>query len=171
MKSPCGLSLTAVALCFLLTASALPALATSDESQEQRVYINARFGYELVYPALLAPLGEADNSDGQRFVSQDGQVGLRVWGSHNVFGDSLRALFERERQAPDRTVTYGLIRDRFFVLSGFAGEDIFYLKTIHDTQTDTFATFLFTYPGQRKTEFDPAVSMLAASFRHLPLTR
>lgn len=164
MRTPRSLTLAAIAVLYLLTASALPALSETKAKPGTQVYVNARFGYELAYPVLLTALGEADNGDGQRFVSSDGLATLLVWGSHNVFGDSVRALYERERQAPDRTVTYSLIRDGFFVLSGFAGEDIFYTKTMHNPRADTFATFFLTYPASSKKQFDPIVTMVSTSF-------
>ncbi len=163
---PSRLPLSALAILLLLALSSVATLAAADQTLDVQHYVNTRFGYELSYPAMLVPQGEADNRDGQRFVSHDAEATLLVWGSHNVFDDSIATLFRRESQTPERTVTYSVVRDRFFVLSGFAGEDIFYTKTIHDSQTDTFATFHFTYPRQRKKEFDPVVAILSKSFRH-----
>src|ERR1041385_1585764 len=38
-----------------------------------KVYTNVRFHYSICYPQdLLVPQGEAENSDGQKFVAKDG---------------------------------------------------------------------------------------------------
>jgi hypothetical protein len=55
---------------------ALPAVASN--SLTYKPYVNLRFGYSVQYPAdLLIAQGESDNSDGQRFVSKNGDESIR----------------------------------------------------------------------------------------------
>lgn len=74
----------------VLVAAVLVLLSTSVLTDGQRVeneyrtYHNIRFGYSISYPAdSLIPQGEAENGDGQKFLSRDGRTEMLVYGSHN----------------------------------------------------------------------------------------
>ena len=73
-------------------------LVHSDDNRQitYKKYTNARFGYEISYPEnLLLPQGEADNDDGQRFLSPDKQVEMLVWGSNNALGETIASSFKK----------------------------------------------------------------------------
>src|SRR5215468_1936487 len=58
-----------------------------------KTYTNVRFQYAICYPdELLAPQGEADNSDGQKYLANDGGE-LIVFGSNNALNESLKNRF------------------------------------------------------------------------------
>ena len=60
------------------------------------IYANSRFNYSIEYPAnLLIPRGVAPNGDGQIFASADGQAQMIIYGTHNVFEQSLQDLFQK----------------------------------------------------------------------------
>jgi hypothetical protein len=75
-----------------------------------RTYHNARFDYSISYPAnILVPQGEAENGDGQKFLSGNGRAEMLVYGSHNSLDQSLRQVYESETsrtEHPNRRVTY-----------------------------------------------------------------
>ncbi len=62
---------------FLLALLLLAPFAPAAENFQ--TYHNSRFDYAIEYPAnLLIPQGEADNGDGQVFVSPDQQARFKI---------------------------------------------------------------------------------------------
>jgi hypothetical protein len=135
---------------------------------EYRTYHNGRFDYSISYPAnLLIPQGESVNGDGQRFLSRDGRTELLVYGSYNSLDQSLREVFEQESgrstEHPNRIVTYKVLRDDWFVVSGTENGRVFYQKTmLRDT---TFKTFRIEYDQSQKRTFDSITAVIARSFK------
>ena len=135
-------------------------------SQENyKTYVNARFDYSISYPAnLLIPQGEADNADGQRFLSKDGKAELRVWGSYNVSNEKLKDAFERESSNSEgRTVSYKLLNGNWFVVSGTEDGRIFYQKMM--LKGDVFKAFRIQYAESQKARFDQVVKRIEKSFK------
>jgi hypothetical protein len=140
---------------------------------EFKKYVNVRFGYEISYPeTILLPQGEADNGDGQRFLSKEGDVEMLVWGSNNALDETLKSNFkkdtkEKTREHPDKRVTYKRLKGNSYAVSGYIGEKIFYQKTIHIRDVDAFFTFYISYPITKKNIYDPAVSKISKSFQYI----
>ena len=132
-------------------------------------YANSRFNYSIEYPAnLLIPRGEAPNGDGQIFASADGQAQMIIYGTHNVFEQSLQDLFQKESQDAanakiSKQVTYKRQKDNWFVVSGYIGPKIFYQKTF--LSNDMFKTFYIEYPEDQRGLYDPILSRLGKSFK------
>jgi hypothetical protein len=135
---------------------------------EYRTYHNARFDYSISYPAnLLIPRGQSVNADGQRFSSRDGRTELLVYGSYNSLDQTLREVFEQESsrttEHPNRDVTYKVLRNNWFVVSGSENGRIFYQKTM--LRNSTFKTFRIEYDKNEKQTFDSITAFIARSFR------
>lgn len=132
-----------------------------------QTYRNARFDYSIAYPsALLIPQGEAENGDGQKFLSRDGRAEMMVFGSHNALDQSLRDAYEEAAgtsQHPNRSVTYKVLRGDWFVVSGTKGKKTFYQKTI--LRDGVFKTFRIEYDTDQKLIFNPVTTKIAASFK------
>ncbi|GBC61254.1 hypothetical protein DENIS_2214 [Desulfonema ishimotonii] len=134
-------------------------------------YLNARFGYGISYPeGLLIPQGEADNGDGQKFLSEEHDVEMAVWGGNNALDETLHSRFLEHLQSktndhPNRNVTYKHLGRSWFVVSGFNGDKVFYNKTIFIN--DTFLVLHITYPKAKKTMLDPITSSISKSFKYL----
>ena len=54
-----------------------------------KTYHNQRFGYRIDYPADFRPQPEADNGDGRRFTSPDGQAVLSAYAGYNALDGGL----------------------------------------------------------------------------------
>lgn len=134
-------------------------------------YYNSRYNYSISYPReTLFPQGESDNGDGQTFLSRDGQARLSVYGSENIFEQSLEELFREESrggQSDDltRVVTYKVLKKDWFVISGLSSGKVFYKKTI--LRNGRFKSFLFEYPETQKNIFNAVTTRLASSFNAL----
>jgi hypothetical protein len=131
-------------------------------------YHNERFDYSIDYPKeILFPQGESDNGDGQKFLSKDADVSLIVYGSNNALNQSLEEVYREESRGgtaenPKKVVTYKVLEDNWFVVSGYNSGRIFYQKTIfHD---DVLKTFVLEYDESEKERYDPIAKRLEKSF-------
>jgi hypothetical protein len=133
-----------------------------------KTYVNARYNYSISYPeGILIPQGEADNGDGQKFLSKDGRAELRVFGFQSLDGslaDAYQAaqLYRKEESAR-HVVTYKVLRKDWFVVSGLADGRIFYLKTF--LKGPVFKSLVFEYDESQKAAFDPVTTRISHSFR------
>ena len=132
---------------------------------EYATYTNARFGYVIKYPPkLLRPQGESVNQDGQRFISPDGEAVLAVWGAYNTLEESLQDNFQAAARESGGLITYQVLKDDWFVLSGVKDGSIFYQKTLY--HRDTFKTFVFTYPESQRQLYDGIIEVMVKSFKN-----
>lgn len=138
--------------------------------EEMARYANARFAYSVEYPKwVLKPQGESDNGDGQRFVSPDGQTVLAIWGQSNALKERIGERFSHDmaslQEDSSLQVIYKVVRQDWFVMSGTAGAQIIYQKTL--LRDGVYITLRLQYPAAKKESFDGAVQRIVASFRSL----
>ena len=128
-------------------------------------YVNPRFAYAVTYPrGVLLPQGEAENGDGQRFVSPDGRAVLAVWGSHNALNQTLLSHHQDAVRDFGGRVTYQALRPDWYVFSGIRQGRIFYQKTLF--RDDIFKTFTFTYDATQRHLYDRIAAAISKSFQH-----
>jgi len=134
-----------------------------------KTYNNKRFEYSISYPKdILYPQGEADNGDGQKFLSKEGDVSLLVYGSHNFNNQTIKERYQENLQGktdenPNKVISYRILKENWFVISGYVSGKIFYQKTI--LNNDQFKTFYIEYPETQKKTYDPIVKRLSTSFK------
>lgn len=149
-------------LLFLLASSF--AVADSYET-----YHNERYDYSIEYPKdVLYPQGEADNGDGQIFLSKDARAQLSVYAHFNALEQTIEEAYREQSRGgqpddPNKVVTYKVLKDDWFVVSGYREGKVFYQKTI--LRDDIFKTMLFTYDEAEKAVYDGITKRLAASFK------
>lgn len=125
-----------------------------------RTYSNARYGFSIAYPAgLLVPQGESDNGDGQKFVSRNKSATLTAFGS-NRLERTLQDEFHAAQE--NRSVTYKVLKQDMFVVSGTENGKIFYQKTL--LRGDVFKTFIIEYDEKERATFDSITTRIARSF-------
>jgi hypothetical protein len=152
-----------ILIAFLVLSASLPDTATSEDIV-YHTYGNGRFGYTIKYPAnILIPQGESINGDGQKFISSDGSDSLLVWGSHNALDESLQSRYNDTLKEFGGSITYQVLKNNWFVISGYKGDKIFYQKTVF--YNDIFKTFIITYKRTKRQLFDPIVPEIAGSFK------
>ncbi|MGN6768196.1 MAG: hypothetical protein ACTHJY_23900 [Rhizobiaceae bacterium] len=132
------------------------------------VYANARFGYEICYPAdLLTAQPEADNGDGRKFTGTSGAE-LAVWGGYNVLEQDADAIVA---DLPGENAVVGYRRDAkdWAVVSGEENGAIFYAKALLERNAaggiDALRAFRLTYPAGEAKTYDAVVARLAKCFR------
>lgn len=160
----------------VLSLLSLGICATAWAGNTYAVYHNARFGYSIAYPAnRLYPQGEADNQDGQVFLSKTADARLRVYGTNfdatdpnnyppleDAYREASRGGIPMEGQV--KVVTYKkLLKNQCFVVSGYLGKTVFYQKTCYDNQ-QTY-TLDLAYPENQRKIYDPITQYVANSLQ------
>lgn len=131
--------------------------------QSYKSYDNSRFGYTISYPAdLLKPQGEADNGDGQIFLGERAE--MRVYGSNLLLNETLAEEYKAIVREKGSTVTYKLLKAKFFVVSGIDHGRIYYQKTFRNAD-GAFITFMIEYDESMRSTYDKAVTKMVASFK------
>ena len=129
---------------------------------EYNTYCNARFKYCIKYPALLIPQGEADNGDGQKFISKDGKSELAVWGSINALNQSLKDY--AIMSSKDKKISSKSIQKNYFMISGHEKDGrLFYQKTL--LKGDEYISFLLIYPENKRAKFNKIADKLFNEFK------
>lgn len=83
-------------------------------------YKNERFNFCFNYPQdQFKAKGEPQNSDGNTFVSNDGNVEIKVYGYHNVLEQSTKEIFEADlKNNPERKVRKQDVQQNWYMISG-----------------------------------------------------
>lgn len=152
--------------CICICSPVMSTARGASDAISYKIYGNSRFGYSIAYPAgILIPQGEADNGDGQKFLSKDGEVVMLVYGQYNVSGQKLKNAFSEALQegTPGGVVTYKQLKNNWFVVSGTVSNRVFYQKTM--LVGETFKTFRIEYPESQRDSFDKITGEIAKSFK------
>jgi hypothetical protein len=133
-------------------------------------YTNVRFNYTIEYPAdLLLPKDEAANGDGRIFSARHGPAELRVWGQYNAMVDTLKKAYLRDLKKRGEGVTYKLLKNDSYVISGVEDGRIYYQKTILSGKDGdggaVFATFALEYDLALRKIYDGVATRVSRSFR------
>ena len=163
-------SMRAVLLCILGIGQGLIICLVTDVSNAQdkySTYTNVRFSYSISYPTgLLIPQPEPENGDGRMFLSRDGRAEMIVYGGY-ALDQSLRDRYIEESREGEgeqsKKITYKVLHDNWFIVSGYKGKRIFYQKTI--LKGDVFKTFRIEYDKSLAETFDKVTKRVAASFK------
>ena len=100
--------------------------ATSVSSQNYSRYCNDRYGFCVDYPSNLTMEPPPANNDGRRFHDSRGFM-LIVSGINNVLENTIDTEMKSQSKDIDK-ITYRKKGKNWFVLSGYIGSDIVYLK-------------------------------------------
>jgi len=124
-------------------------------------YCNARFGFCVEYFSTLGMHPAPTNNDGRSFFDNEG-FSMSVYGSYNALHQSLQAHRDNFKSEFD-TITYTPIKKNWYILSGYKGDDILYIKVI--AKNDTFYTLYIKYPKRLKTQYNDMVTQTSQSFK------
>lgn len=145
---------------FFVLVSAVLLFAARGEAVWDGSYVNGRFGWSVTVPAEFGMDPAPENDDGRRFYDRDG-CSVTVWGGHNVLEATLESEMTEEEGNFD-SVTYRKKGDGWFVLSGYKGESILYVKRY--VGTGAIYTLRMEYPSELKEDYDALVTEVVRSF-------
>ncbi|WP_299927967.1 hypothetical protein [uncultured Pelagimonas sp.] len=125
-----------------------------------------KYGVSAQVPQGFAIQSPPGNYDGRRFVDRNGAE-IRVWGGwriENITGDEsgMRDYY----QEIGGVVTYDARGNGWYVLSGYFGQSIFYLRVENGMTCEgeeARASLEFIYPEDSRAAYDPLVGLLAKS--------
>jgi hypothetical protein len=141
-------------------------------------YCNARFGYCISYPSDLKGQGEAQNGDGQTFVSKDGKATVYAFGRLQMddmddYKDDIKHEFKTS--AAELKVAYQVLKDNWFILSGTDkdGNTVYektMLKKVAYMGDDKPSTFVFwtlyiKYPPAQQDKYKDYCAEIAKAFK------
>lgn len=107
------------------------------------------------------------NHDGRVFYNDEGFI-YRVSGSYNALYQTNREVFKEYKTLFDK-VTYEVIKKEWFILSGYKGNEIIYIKCY--VGKEYTYTLLMRYPIKDKAIYDETLSHIVKSFRPGPLSQ
>lgn len=130
-------------------------------SQEYVEYCNERYGFCVNYPSNFKKERPPDNGDGQRFNDGKGFL-MIVSGINNGLDDNLKTEMASQSKDFDK-ITYQTYKNNWFVLSGYKGSNILYLKTY--VGRSSINHLYIQFPSSQKNEYDNIVTKISKSFK------
>lgn len=124
-------------------------------------YCNNRFGQCASVPALPAELHDSANGDGRTYVYANG-LSIAIYSGYNVFGNDAKAHFNQFHKR-EGEITYSVIKDDWYVESGYIGDKVFYHKVFVNKNTNS--GFYIEYPRALKSNLDAVVNLVSKSFK------
>ncbi len=156
----------------LLLAGLLSALGAAAAARAEDggwiTYRNARYGTTAEYPANLFAVRDVPpaNGDGQGFRTKDGRATLLIYGARNAENDTPGSYLAKYVDLEGVAVSYRRVTDRFYVVSGTRGENVFYERcNFPAVPIGIIDCIGITYPADEKATWDPIVARLGASLR------
>lgn len=131
-------------------------------------YRNARYGTTAEYPARLFTVRDVPpaNGDGQGFRTEDGRTTLLIYGTRNAENDTPASYLAKYVDLEGVDVSYRRVTDRFYVVSGRRGENVFYERcNFPSAPLGVIDCIGIAYPADEKETWDPIVARLGASLR------
>jgi hypothetical protein len=148
--------------------AALPRQVRAD-SAGWASYRNAPFGFSLRYPADIFALEPSQSDDlVKHFRSRDGRATMRIVATPNVAGRTLaqyRTALIQERYGKGK-FDYAPTRDTWFVLSGVAGDDIFYERVTFACDKRSFHGWMLVFPASERMLYEPIIEEMHRNYRH-----
>ncbi|WP_319530268.1 hypothetical protein [uncultured Cohaesibacter sp.] len=147
---------------FLISMLLVPLLFAGTAFADSFTYTNDRFGTSASLPADFYSLQGSENGDGRLYQSDFYHGEIRIYGSYNHAGDRFSdyRAFETDIYSQDSTITYEAGGKGWFVLSGWKGEDVYYLR-VEGCDTGPMHHMYFQYPGYEKSRWEPIVNAYA----------
>jgi hypothetical protein len=146
---------SAALICVLL-------MCASASAQGLQRHVDERTGTAALVPSDWRPSSGDPNWEGVRFFSRDGESWLAVWGKSSQ-GYTTRAYQSLVADAAGDRVTYARRGNNWFVVSGFKGDRIFYVKAVRRCGRDQWHHIAFEYPAERKRTYDRLVTQVSRS--------
>ncbi|MES2764995.1 MAG: SHOCT domain-containing protein [Bacteroidota bacterium] len=100
----------------------------------------------------------------QEFVSPSGDVKMEI-GEDEKGNVTIAGKYREELNTigGNKNVTYKVLKNNFFVVTGFKGDNVYYRKTIE--KDGKFKTFYTEYPKSKKAQIDPITVRMSRSFK------
>lgn len=161
-----------VSLALAVCGTALPALAQRSGPTAVRpaydqwtTYLNPRFAYQVPVPPGLRAQSDPRKGSSCRFVSDDGVLVLKVWGSTLVpgAGDPLDAAWREAVNIRGRRIDFQRRAPQAFVLAGVTADGLEFFEKVVLGNGAT-AGFNVTYPSSMARQLSGTVDEIEQGF-------
>lgn len=134
----------------------------SSEFQGYKTYKNYRFGYSIDYPSDYTRTSTATNGDGIILISANKEATLWVAGGHNG-KMNIKDFYDIALKRVKGEIEYTALQSSWYVLTWKENNNINYEKMF--VVAGSHYGFTFSYPNDRRAQYDDVVSKLEASFQ------
>jgi hypothetical protein len=133
--------------------------ATAAEPVEWQRYVVPETGASVDVPATIftKDAGRPETGYGRRFLTSDGRANLTVQSMANDADDSPAAFLARKN--PPRDIVYKRVTSRFFVVSSFRNDKIWYNRC--NFAGRFINCILINYPAAEKRRWDSVVTRIS----------
>ena len=142
-------------------------LAAETEAQNNHVYVNARYGFQLSYPSFLISAPQPADSDGIRMYDKKGFV-LVASGINNESKITFQSELNSQWESIGK-INYGVRGSNWFTISGVKENKIIYFKSY--IGTGAINHLYIEYPKDQKDKYDKIVESISKSFTPGDLTK
>nr|WP_321457886.1 hypothetical protein [uncultured Cohaesibacter sp.] len=134
-------------------------LMTGFSVADDKTYFNGRFGTSATIPAGFVRQPGPKNGDGHSFESQWLEGRISVYGSYGAVADSFkgyRQYLTNLYGSDGKSITYKTNGDNWFVLSGWSGDRIYYLRVV-GCNNGPMHHMYFEYAGDQNAQWSPII--------------
>ena len=132
-----------------------------------KLYLNAKSGFALRYPADVFPLARTSVETKDRLLtSEDGRAVLHIFSIPNraaTLQEYQRSL--KSGRYADATFDYVLQRGHWFGLSGTVGEEVFYERVTLSCDRRSIHSWVLVYPRAERAFYDAIGAEIRTSYR------
>ena len=133
------------------------------------VYQNERFNFCINYPKdFLFPQPPPENGDGLQFQTKfgDGEMVASAGYAHDQTISDFYLVAVEDAKKHNHIITYQLLRDNWYVLSGTTGGKIFYHKAV--LKDEVLHSLRFEYVDSQSEKFDVVIKDISIQFPNCP---
>ena len=142
-------------------------MASKPEAQNNLVYVNARYGFQVGYPSFLISSPNPASGDGIRMYDKKGFV-LVASGINNLSEITFQSELNSQWESIG-TINYGVRGDNWFAISGIKENKIIYIKSF--IGIGAINHLYIEYPKDQKDKYDKIVEVISNSFTPGDLTK
>jgi hypothetical protein len=137
---------------------ALPSIVVAQPIYWQRYSVpETRMSVDIPATVFSEDGGKPEDGYGRRFLTRDGRANLTVQSVPNVADDSPAAFLAKKHPPPN--IVYKRITPRFFVVSSFRNDKIWYNRCNFSGRVVNCV--LINYPASEKRQWDGIVTRIS----------
>jgi hypothetical protein len=141
-------------------------ISQSVKAETYEKYCNSRYGFCVDYPTTLSLEPPPANGDGRIFFDSHG-FKMTASGINNLTNDTITSEMESASENIDQ-ITYKAQGKNWFVISGYQGSKIIYIKTY--VGTGSINHLWIEYPKTKNQYYSELVTRISNSFNPGNLT-
>ena len=156
-----------LAACALMSLCSPFAFAAGPRLNDWATLKNDRHGFAIAYPIdVFEQKSEPTTDEGRVLLSKDGKAKLLVGAFENADSQSLEDYrqFLIAEQYAGANIDYAPVKQRWFVLSGTRGDEIFYQRVSFTCGGKLINSWAMLYPADQRKTYDRVLTAIAHTY-------